>query len=100
MVYFCGSAPQNYAIILLTVCFFDDLENLYKQFLFVGGMPKVVQSWFDTKEVEKVDEIQKEILMSYENDFAKYAPISYFPKLYSFWNFKEWVNNLSPNCII
>ena len=71
---------QNYSFLKA------DLENLYRQFLFVGGMPKVVQSWLDTKEVEKVDEIQKEIIMSYENDFAKYAPISYFPKLSAIWN--------------
>ena len=64
----------------------SDLENLYKQYLFVGGMPKVVQAWLDTKEIEKVEEIQKEIIMSYENDFAKYAPVSQFPKLSAIWN--------------
>ena len=62
------------------------LEEKYRDFQIVGGMPEVVQSWIDTKSIENVEKIQTQILKSYENDFAKYAPISYFPKLSAVWN--------------
>ena len=62
------------------------LEEMYRDFQIVGGMPEVVQSWIDTKSVENVEKIQRQIVKSYENDFAKYAPISYFPKLSAIWN--------------
>ena len=62
------------------------LEELYRDFLIVGGMPEVVQSWIDTKSIEYVEKIQTQIIQSYENDFAKYAPITYFPKLSAIWN--------------
>jgi len=62
------------------------LEEKYRDFQAVGGMPEAVQSWLDTKSLENVEKIQSQIIMSYENDFAKYAPISYFPKLSAIWN--------------
>jgi predicted AAA+ superfamily ATPase len=62
------------------------LEEKYRDFQIVGGMPEVVQSWIDTKSIENVEKIQTQIIKSYENDFAKYAPISYFPKLSAIWN--------------
>jgi len=62
------------------------LEELYRDFHVVGGMPEVVQSWIDTKSIENVEKIQTQIIKSYENDFAKYAPIMYFPKLSAIWN--------------
>jgi len=62
------------------------LEEIYRDFQVVGGMPEAVQSWVDTRSVEAVEKIQTQIIKSYENDFAKYAPISYFPKLSAVWN--------------
>jgi hypothetical protein len=62
------------------------LEEKYRDFQLTGGMPEVVQNWIDTKSIENVEKIQTQIIKSYENDFAKYAPISYFPKLSAVWN--------------
>ena len=62
------------------------LEEKYRDFQIVGGMPEVVQNWIDTKSIETVEKIQTQIIKSYENDFAKYAPITYFPKLSAIWN--------------
>ena len=70
----------------LKTTFRMQLEEFYKDFHIVGGMPEVVQSWIDTKSIENVEKIQTQIIKSYENDFAKYAPISYFPKLSAVWN--------------
>ena len=62
------------------------LEEKYRDFLIVGGMPEVVQSWIDTKSIETAEKIQTQIIKSYENDFAKYAPVSSFPKLSAVWD--------------
>ena len=62
------------------------LEGLYRDYQIVGGMPEVVQSWIDSHSIENTEKIQAQIILSYENDFAKYAPIQYFPKLSAIWN--------------
>jgi predicted AAA+ superfamily ATPase len=59
---------------------------MYRDYQIVGGMPEVVQSWIDTKSIENVEKLQTQIIKSYENDFAKYAPVPYFPKLSAIWN--------------
>ena len=63
-----------------------ELEEKYRDFQVVGGMPEAVQTWIGTKSIENVEKIQTQIIMGYENDFAKYAPVSYFPKLSAVWN--------------
>ena len=62
------------------------LEEKYRDYQIVGGMPEAVQSWIDSKSIEGVEKIQSQIIRSYENDFAKYAPMHYFPKLSAVWN--------------
>jgi len=62
------------------------LEEYYRDYLIVGGMPEVVQSWIDLKSIENVEKLQTQIIKSYENDFAKYAPLPYFPKLSAIWD--------------
>lgn len=58
---------------------------LLKQYYVVGGMPEAVQAWCDTKDIEKVEDIQQTIINSYEHDFAKHADIKDFPKLTAIW---------------
>ncbi len=45
----------------------------YKFYLFLGGMPEVIQNYIKNKDIKAVRLIQKEILRSYENDFSKYS---------------------------
>jgi len=66
--------------------FKTQLEGFYRDFHTVGGMPEVVKNWISTQSIENVEKIQSQIIQSYENDFAKHAPISYFPKLSAVWN--------------
>ena len=66
--------------------FRTQLEEKYCDFQIVGGMPEAVQSWIDNSSIESVEKIQTQIIKSYENDFAKYAPIQYFPKLSAIWS--------------
>ena len=66
--------------------FKTQLEEKYRDYQIVGGMPEAVQSWVDKTAIEEVEKIQSQIIQSYENDFVKYAPIHYFPKLSAVWN--------------
>ena len=66
--------------------FSTQLEELFRDYQIVGGMPEVVQCWIENKSIEMVDRIQSRIISSYENEFTKIAPISMFPKLCAIWN--------------
>ena len=66
--------------------FKNQLEEKFNDYRIVGGMPEVVQSWIDNKSIEAVDKLQMQIIKGYENDFARNAPISMFPKLTAIWN--------------
>ena len=63
----------------------NKLGNLLRQYYVTGGMPEVVQTWCDTKDIERVEAKQQEIIDGYEFDFAKHAPIKDFPKLTAIW---------------
>ena len=43
-----------------------------KMYLFLGGMPEVLQNYIDNKDIKKARKIQNEILKAYERDFSKY----------------------------
>ncbi len=49
------------------------LLHRQREFLIVGGMPEAVQTWLDTKLFDRVAEVQRTILDTYVDDFAKYA---------------------------
>ena len=57
-----------------------------KQYYFVGGMPEAVQSFVLNKDFKEVRDIQKRILLAYEQDFSKHAPIEIVPKIRMLWN--------------
>ena len=61
------------------------LERL-KIYYIVGGMPEVVYSWVNDKDIEKVNKIQKNILETYENDFAKHTDAKEANKISLIWN--------------
>lgn len=61
------------------------LRTALKQYYVVGGMPEAVRKWRDTHDITKVEEVQQQILSSYELDFAKHAPIKDYPKLSAIW---------------
>ena len=49
------------------------LINMYKKFLFLGGMPEVLKSFLNTNDIALSRKIQKEILEAYQRDFSKYT---------------------------
>lgn len=48
------------------------LKNDLREYMFVGGMPEVVKSWVNEKNIEMVDVIQRKILLDYQEDFSKH----------------------------
>lgn len=60
----------------------DKLLSLYREYLYVGGMPEAVKIWFGTRkttgsvlaQTKAVRDIQKGLLSKYKADFAKYHP--------------------------
>lgn len=50
------------------------LRELLLQYAVVGGMPAVVQNFVDNHNMAKVLQMQRDIVMSYEDDMMKYAP--------------------------
>lgn len=57
-----------------------------KHYYFVGGMPEGVQSFAENKDFNEVREIQKRIILAYEQDFSKHAPNHIVPKIRMLWN--------------
>ena len=66
--------------------FFNALEEKLKAYFIIGGMPEVVFSWVNEKDMEKVNYIQSNILKSYESDFAKHTSNSEANKISLIWN--------------
>lgn len=51
-------------------------RELFLQYAIVGGMPRAVQLFADTKRLNEVLEIQRGIIRDYRDDMLKYAPDS------------------------
>lgn len=49
------------------------MRQLLLQYTVVGGMPDAVQTFVDTKRMDEVLRIQRDIVRSYEDDMVKYA---------------------------
>ena len=45
----------------------------FKEYIIVGGMPRVVTEYINTKNFAKVLKLQRSIIQDYEDDIAKYA---------------------------
>ncbi len=52
---------------------FSKLNEKLKSYYIIGGMPEVVRAWVETKDIEVVNKIQKQILNGYEDDFGKHT---------------------------
>ena len=62
------------------------MEKLLKEYQIVGGMPEAVKTWIESHDYEEVEEVQKEILEDYADDFSKHAPSKEVPKIRWIWD--------------
>ena len=66
--------------------FHQELLGLLRTYLYVGGMPEVVQKWIDTADYFGVRTLQQEILRSYRADFSKHTPKEQLPRMDMVWD--------------
>lgn len=66
--------------------FADKLKLYLKQYLYIGGMPEVVDSYVQNKDFEEVRKKQIILLDAYEQDFSKHAPNAVVPRIRQLWN--------------
>ena len=52
--------------------FHNRLLEAYNNYLIIGGMPECVSSWVKYKDPAKINQIQRELIEVYENDFSKH----------------------------
>ncbi len=64
----------------------DLLVNDLKTYYYVGGMPEAVKSFVENHDYDEVRRIQNNILVSYDSNFAKHAPIDVVPRIRMVWN--------------
>ena len=66
--------------------FENRLTDYLKKYMIIGGMPAVVMEWLDSKDYNKVNRIQQELIAAYQKDFSKHAPNSMVEKIRYIWN--------------
>ncbi len=64
----------------------EELADILKRYLLVGGMPEAVSTYADTGNLRDVRDVQSEILSAYDSDFVKHAPLALLPKIRLLWN--------------
>lgn len=51
----------------------QQLLNIFKEYLIVGGMPQAVESWVKNKSLNKISQIHSDLIATYRDDFPKYS---------------------------
>ena len=63
----------------------EKLLNQLKMYLYLGGMPEVLQDYLNNEDIASVREIQNEILKAFQRDFSKYTEKSQAIKTSELW---------------
>ncbi len=66
--------------------FFERLKEKLKAYFIIGGMPEVVNSWINDKDMQKVNKLQENILRAYESDFSKHTSNTEANRISIVWN--------------
>lgn len=61
------------------------IKEYLRIYYYTGGMPEVVNTYIETRDLDKVRQIQNQILDAYQFDFAKHAPINIVPRIRMLW---------------
>lgn len=70
----------------ISTLFHNELIEALKTYLFIGGMPEAVARYSQTNDFEVVRQIHKDILRTYELDFAKHATHADAAKFLLIWD--------------
>jgi predicted AAA+ superfamily ATPase len=60
--------------------------ELLKAYIFVGGMPEVVQHYSNGEKLDTIRDMQYQLLDNFRADFSKHAPIALISKLNLVWD--------------
>lgn len=66
--------------------FSEKLKEYLRQYMYIGGMPEVVNSYVEDKDFNQVRKKQIRLLESYEQDFSKRSPNNIVPRIRQLWN--------------
>lgn len=58
----------------LSVTVHDILRQELIRYFMIGGMPEAVQAFVDSGSIRESQAVHRELIISFQNDFAKYAP--------------------------
>ena len=70
----------------LPIVLHEKMLGYLKMYLFLGGMPEVLQDYLDHQDIVSVRQIQNEILEAYQRDFSKYTDKVQAIKTSELWN--------------
>jgi predicted AAA+ superfamily ATPase len=59
--------------------------DLLKDYCYCGGMPEAVVTLIDTRDYNRVRQVQNRLLEAYEQDFSKHAPNETVPRIRMLW---------------
>ncbi len=62
------------------------LTAYLKKYFVIGGMPAAVAKWIETNDYYDVDDVQRKLVISYQNDFSKHAPRQIVEKIRYVWD--------------
>ena len=62
-----------------------DFKDIFQQYLAVGGMPAAVNEWVESKNIDRVELILKNILADYKDDFSKHTTPAESRKIAGLW---------------
>jgi hypothetical protein len=65
--------------------FTEKLRQYLKTYFYIGGMPEVVETYLQTRDMDMVRDVQKEIIRDYEADFSKYVPSNLMGRINMVW---------------
>jgi len=57
----------------IPIAIHDELLQVFKEYMLVGGMPEAVSKWIETKMPDLVNQVHFDLLATYRDDFAKYS---------------------------
>lgn len=63
----------------------EKYTDLLRQYFYVGGMPEAVQEYITSEALQRVRNIQQEILRGYDMDFSKHAPSDQIARIRMVW---------------
>ena len=66
--------------------FEEKLMDYLKKYFIIGGMPAAILKWIGTQDFFEVDDVQKQLLIAYQNDFSKHAPQQMVEKIRYIWD--------------